>query len=709
MKTRFNLNWKAIIILAGLPFVAAWLQGEPSDQGDLGVPSAVSVSTDNSAVPIDTSTAAKPALATAPADLNLYPGTAEVAKMAQAGVGDDVILSYITNSSVRFGVNADQIVYLNDLGVSGSVVTAMMQHDASLNTTTPPAVTPPPVTSLPDATAPGTDDTYPPTQVAGDNLDMTPPPDYGDYSQYPGDYSVPDDTDYFYDSLLPYGNWIYLTGYGMCWQPTVYLRDHSWRPYFDRGRWLYSDSGWYWQSDYTWGWAAFHYGRWFMDGSHGWVWHPDRVWGPSWVAWRQSGEYAGWAPLPPAAVFRPGIGFSFHHQAVTATFGFGLPGGLYAFIPIERFADYAPSRYVISGTQAGRLFSESTALAGVAASNGHIHNQGMSPQLVDARAGEHIRRVVIQTTPGTDANGHVVPDRLAKRGDSLVIYRPQLSTIPGHPPLGFQNTGTANSHPGVASTEPPHPSTVIRQGMPSATQSIGGNTASHMQVYQVTHEQPRQVENSTTTANAYPPNSMVLIGRQNMTQPSWTSRQIPSSTGTPAYTYTYHPGAGSVQTYAVSPDSSSYRPSEPVQTRASYSYGNGYNMTAGSQEYYGYQAANNGNQYYRSEPANEAPGSRASYGTTDNHQYRQPAYAPSAGQESYYRGSATGSRETYSEPGRSTYSAPARESYSAPSHESYSAPSRESYSAPAASSSSHGSSSSGGGGGGSSSQNSRGH
>ena len=367
--------------------------------------------------------------------------------MAQAGVGNDVMLSYITNSSVRFGVNADQIVYLNDLGVSGSVVTAMMQHDASLNAAMPPTATPPPVTTMPDVTSPGTDFDYPTTQVADDNDDMTPPPDYGDYSQYPPDYSVPDDTDYFYDSLLPYGNWIYLTGYGLCWQPTVYMRDHSWRPYFDRGRWLYSDSGWYWQSDYTWGWAAFHYGRWFRDSGHGWVWHPDRVWGPSWVAWRQSGEYAGWAPLPPAAVFAPGIGFSFHHQAVTASFDFGLPGGLFAFIPVERFADYAPSRYVASGDQASRLFRESHVLAGMAVSNGHVQNQGLSPQLVDERAGEHIRRVVIQTTRGTDANGKVLPDRLARRGDSLVIYRPQLSAIPGHQPLGFQNAGSASSIP----------------------------------------------------------------------------------------------------------------------------------------------------------------------------------------------------------------------------------------------------------------------
>src|SRR5262249_3736866 len=112
---------------------------------------------------------------------------------------------------------------------------------------------------------------------------------------------APADVDYFYDSMLPYGGWVTVPGYGLCWQPTVYVRNHNWRPYWDCGRWLYSDCGWYWQSDYSWGWAAFHYGRWFCDANRGWVWRPNRTWAPAWVSWRQSTAYCGWAPLPPTA------------------------------------------------------------------------------------------------------------------------------------------------------------------------------------------------------------------------------------------------------------------------------------------------------------------------------------------------------------------------------------------------------------------------
>ena len=67
--------------------------------------------------------------------------------------------------------------------------------------------------------------------------------------------------------------------------------------------------GWYWMSDYSWGWAPFHYGRWFHHARFGWCWMPDTVWGPSWVTWRYSDDYCGWAPLPPGAIYRAGVGF----------------------------------------------------------------------------------------------------------------------------------------------------------------------------------------------------------------------------------------------------------------------------------------------------------------------------------------------------------------------------------------------------------------
>ncbi|HEY8780431.1 MAG TPA: DUF6600 domain-containing protein [Mucilaginibacter sp.] len=100
----------------------------------------------------------------------------------------------------------------------------------------------------------------------------------------------------FYDELSPYGQWIDYPDYGYVWQPNI---DADFRPYATNGYWVYSDYGWAWVSNYSWGWAPFHYGNWFYDDSYGWLWEPGHQWAPAWVTWGQSGDYYGWAPVPP--------------------------------------------------------------------------------------------------------------------------------------------------------------------------------------------------------------------------------------------------------------------------------------------------------------------------------------------------------------------------------------------------------------------------
>src|SRR5580704_8418203 len=63
---------------------------------------------------------------------------------------------------------------------------------------------------------------------------------------------APDDVNYFYSDLSPYGQWVDLAGYGWCWQPTVVAGNPQWQPYSDDGHWIYTDAGWFWQSDYPW-------------------------------------------------------------------------------------------------------------------------------------------------------------------------------------------------------------------------------------------------------------------------------------------------------------------------------------------------------------------------------------------------------------------------------------------------------------------------
>ena len=58
----------------------------------------------------------------------LAPGVADIARMAQARVSDPVILAYIENSGTVYNLDAGQIVYLRDAGVSEPVLAAMLNQ-----------------------------------------------------------------------------------------------------------------------------------------------------------------------------------------------------------------------------------------------------------------------------------------------------------------------------------------------------------------------------------------------------------------------------------------------------------------------------------------------------------------------------------------------------------------------------------------------------
>lgn len=101
---------------------------------------------------------------------------------------------------------------------------------------------------------------------------------------------------YFEQQLAPFGQWINHPQFGEVWKPDL---GPDFRPYFN-GYWQFtSDYGWLWVSNEPFGDVVYHYGRWVYDQSEGWLWVPGYVWGPGWVAWRDTGEYVGWLPLPP--------------------------------------------------------------------------------------------------------------------------------------------------------------------------------------------------------------------------------------------------------------------------------------------------------------------------------------------------------------------------------------------------------------------------
>src|SRR5206468_3247092 len=150
-----------------------------------------------------------------------------------------------------------------------------------------------------------------------------------------------------------------------------------------------------WKSGYSWGWAPFHYGRWFRHGSLGWCWTPDTVWGPSWVTWRTANNYCGWAPLPPGAVFKSGVGLTFHDHRVGATANFNLGPGSYRFVGFQHFSDHHLAQHALPHDHVNRIFDHTIVSTRIAGNNRTVINHGIPPERVAAATRHDVPRVAI--------------------------------------------------------------------------------------------------------------------------------------------------------------------------------------------------------------------------------------------------------------------------------------------------------------------------
>jgi len=89
-----------------------------------------------------------------PASLKLMGPLSELIKLANSGVDESVLMAYVANSARPFNLDVEEIIYLNDIGVSGSVVTAMLQRDEALKGLIGSAV---PAQAVPAPSAPATE------------------------------------------------------------------------------------------------------------------------------------------------------------------------------------------------------------------------------------------------------------------------------------------------------------------------------------------------------------------------------------------------------------------------------------------------------------------------------------------------------------------------------------------------------------------------
>lgn len=352
---------------------------------------------------------------------DLSAGASEVVRLSEAGTTDDVLLAYIQNANSPFSLNADQILYLRDIGVSQPAITAMLNRDNTLrnqpqtytyNQTAYPATVPPPapVEAAP-APAPA------PTPAVEAPLVPPAPAPAPVYVSSP-----PPEVTYFYNDLSPYGTWVTLEGVGWCWQPRVLISNRGWRPYCDGGHWVYTDAGWFWQSDYSWGWAPFHYGRWHLHDRCGWVWLPDRVWGPSWVVWRSEGSYCGWAPLPPRAEFVAGFGWRFNGVRVGVNFDFGLRPDYYTFVSLGDFDRHDLGHRRLQPTEVTRIYNHTTVINNYVVNNNTIVNQGIQVDRVRSATRAPMTKLALR-----DVSSGAAEVRGARAGrNEVAVYRPEL-------------------------------------------------------------------------------------------------------------------------------------------------------------------------------------------------------------------------------------------------------------------------------------------
>lgn len=364
----------------------------------------------------------------------------EIIRLAEAGLSDEVLLAYIENSPTRFNITSEEIVYLTDMGISETVIAALIKHRGtngagaqnSAATNEAAAVSTPTQTPVPQPPAtvpqnPSVTVTATPEFEAGQQPQPT-------VAQSSVVYTTPPVTqvqyNYFYSSLAPYGSWIHVEDYGLCWRPTVAVINHSWKPYCDRGRWIYTDCGWYWHSDYSWGWAPFHYGRWYAHPRHGWVWTPDTTWGPAWVTWRYSDDYCGWAPLPPGARYEHGFGLRYRSGNVGISFDFGLSSDCYTFVPSSRFCDRTPWRYRVPAAHVGNIYHRTKVVNNYIQNNTVIINEGIGREKIAAVTRSEIRKVPVRDLPADNPRS-LRPERLVKTGPETVVYRPQLPSESG--------------------------------------------------------------------------------------------------------------------------------------------------------------------------------------------------------------------------------------------------------------------------------------
>lgn len=133
----------------------------------------------------------------------LSPATSQILQLTQAKVSDSTIIAYVENSSTMYGLNADQIIYLKQQGVSDGVINAMLNQSSRVGAAIPAQM--PPSTdgqgAPPDQSSTAV---VQPTTAAPSNVYVVPDSSTANYNAWAAQYSYPYYPYYYYPYYYPY-------------------------------------------------------------------------------------------------------------------------------------------------------------------------------------------------------------------------------------------------------------------------------------------------------------------------------------------------------------------------------------------------------------------------------------------------------------------------------------------------------------------------
>ncbi len=171
------------------------------------------------------------------APVQLSYGVVQILRLSQAKVNDDTIVNYIRNSGSSYGMDAGQIIYLKQQGVSETVINAMI-NQPRLTTTVTPAASQPAATAVAQPTATYVQPTA--TYVPSSTVYVVPDTQSYQYQAW-YDYYHP-----YYGYYPYYSGWYYPSvtfsfGYGGGWHGGYY--HGGWNGGY-RGGW-HGGGGWH--------------------------------------------------------------------------------------------------------------------------------------------------------------------------------------------------------------------------------------------------------------------------------------------------------------------------------------------------------------------------------------------------------------------------------------------------------------------------------